>query len=1046
MSESKAKKIEQLRKALAEAEKELEDDKKFNPFDDADYHFTTREQQKVAKKLAKIHIEPNSYKATKNIKKNKDKFIIKNNDEELARIQLYKNIKLLGITHDNEGNPIKKFPQGNKTYWLKLWKSAAPKVKHVKIVEFKQRQLAAKNDKTKLVLSAPERLELKMLFPTKKGNRYTGLITYRAEWKISSDIRIHNSSLYIKNATEKQIEKLVDDDFLDYIGNTGFEWYKLEINLNINKDIMTPVKFGQMVLKTIEYVKLSYEVQANNAIIQNHCVKDHLLENAKKYRLWGHKEYIENKDIWTVDDLKGIFGKSSRNFSITDQWFKNEWKHTSNDDGVINRFVCANNHLYYITPTEYRLMKSKYYKSIPITKIEKIDVKKLNMPELIKKSSIPSIKVNMHTKEITNFVSDGVMYIDNDTAKAYDLFKKIGLIDQMELTSKFTDMDPFIFVAKKNKLFSSVNQTMNKPKAIFINNSKDIDVKNVFAIDRNIAYTYEFMTLPYIPKMTSRNMEKIYDNHPIIETNLYYIRHVSDDALLDYIKPHNWCSGYRLDAFKENVVITKFIEPELIENPFCKIIKEMLAVDRNTTKFLVNKFIGYVQRIENVLTVDKIVCDKLFTSENEKELTDYIELEENLYLSYKIKTINKRFSDNMLPLSHYVFDRHVSALYKQIQYLTTNKYIDKLVCVKTDSIAYTGKKFTQVSTKPGEWKSEKYVLRENIIGQFQENDTETTEIQIIDPKDIDSHLQGLSNIIIDGFAGAGKSYFILNEVIPRLQKNNKSFIIACSQHQPLIQYITENYTCKTIGSLRYGNQKRMPADVIIIDEASLCSFDDYEYLWSVASHDQSIILLGDHNQLSPVDPSGNDEMPLLNNNIRKMFNYEYKLEGNFRNKYTIEEYEQMIEGSFVPTEYELARHNQISEYNLCWTNQKRREINEICTKNWKDEFCGLKVEIGGKLLCKDLKNKLRDKEITNNMLLTIVSYDATHLTVYNGHINITLDINEFQDSGIEHGYGLTLYCAQGRTIPYDKISFWETEKYKHYKGALYTAYSRIQDK
>jgi hypothetical protein len=335
------------------------------------------------------------------------------------------------------------------------------------------------------------------------------------------------------------------------------------------------------------------------------------------------------------------------------------------------------------------------------------------------------------------------------------------------------------------------------------------------------------MTVPNIPKITSRNMEKVYNNEPIIDTNFYYISDVSNPAFLDYVKPYNWCSGYRINGIEEYVLITKFIKPELIENPFGKIIKQMLDINPDTTKFLCNKFIGYIQNIENILPVEKIVCDRLFTSENETGITEYIMLADDLYLSYEIQTINKRFTKNMLPLSHYIVDRNVNAVIKQIEYLRENKYIEKLVCVKTDSIAYTGKKCEQLSTKPGEWKIEKYVLRENIIGQLEQDNADTSEIPIIEPKDIDCHLQGVGNILIDGFAGAGKSHFILNEVIPRLEKNNKTFIIACSQHQPLIQYIQKNYNCKTIGSLKYSYQQRIPVDVLIIDEASLSTFDDY---------------------------------------------------------------------------------------------------------------------------------------------------------------------------------------------------------------------------
>ena len=130
-----------------------------------------------------------------------------------------------------------------------------------------------------------------------------------------------------------------------------------------------------------------------------------------------------------------------------------------------------------------------------------------------------------------------------------------------------------------------------------------------------------------------------------------------------------------------------------------------------------------------------------------------------------------------------------------------------------------------------------------------------------------------SNILIDCYAGRGKSHFILNEVIPRLKKHNKSFVIICSQHQPLNQYRLAGHTCFTVASLMNQFPINIPFDTVIMDEGGLTQFEDFEYFWKVASHKWNMILLGDRHQLPPVRIDGCKLIPLENINIRKMFDY-----------------------------------------------------------------------------------------------------------------------------------------------------------------------------
>ena len=716
---------------------------------------------KTGKKTKSIP-KSNPTKIEQAIKNNIDKFKLDKKDDQLLRYQLWNNIKLSGINTKK----LQKFPKGDTKYWLGIWKTIAPKVKHVKIDELKQELLKIKNKpKTKAIIEK----QIKNLSSIKKGTRYNGVVYYTILFIVSEKQHKKDGSISVENKTLNEIKDIVNDIAEDYLEPIQPESY--EIVINTGKDIYEsdkkklPTKsnqFDDMPLKHVSFVKLPYDIQANNAIIQNHCVKDHLIENVEKYRLSKQIDFIKNKDVWTVTDLKNLLKTTSKNFIITDQWMKTEWKHTGDKKGSFNRFVCANDHLYYITSSEHSVLKKHYYKSIPVKQIIKID-DSFNPIEDIKTASLESIKIQVKngTPIINSFVSNDTLFMTGELLDTHALYEKIGVLDQFELTDRFKKYTPFLAIAEKLNLFSTVNQTMSKPKPININYSNNINPKYVHVCDRNKAHTFELMTLPYIPVINSKTMPEDYDAAiNIVDEYFYFVSAIGNATVSDFMSVGNYYSGYLVNKFKEQIIITKVLKPTLIENPFKELIQKMLDEESKTnpktplTKSVCNEFIGYIQNSYSLKATEKMRCDRLFTSKNECGLTKYITLADDLYLSYEIDTFNKKYSKNMLPLSQYVIDRNIVAVLDRIEHLTNSGLIHKLVSVKTDSIAYTGKACDDlVSNVPGKWKYESYKHRENIISKIDYDDLYNPEYQIPtirpnlnDPNYMDEYIN--SNILI----------------------------------------------------------------------------------------------------------------------------------------------------------------------------------------------------------------------------------------------------------------------------------------------------------
>ena len=71
--------------------------------------------------------------------------------------------------------------------------------------------------------------------------------------------------------------------------------------------------------------------------------------------------------------------------------------------------------------------------------------------------------------------------------------------------------------------------------------------------------------------------------------------------------------------------------------------------------------------------------------------------------------------------------------------------------------------------------------------------------------------------------------------------------------------------------------------------------------------------------------------------------------------------------------------------------------------------------------------------------------DATHIIITDEDgKDYKLNMHQFALGRFEHGYAITLYCAQGSSIPYEDLGIHEYQFMKKIiPRAVYTAFSRI---
>lgn len=945
-----------------------------------------------------------------------------------------------------------------------------------------------------------------------KDKTYKGLVSFQINFQISEEVV--NRTKYITFTNETNIETIIEEiknSSANYIENIVGEVVKHKINYKFNgisNDIklinqkynpitreaidFSKFKFADDSLLENKYIKLKYPISANSALIQNNCVYDTLIPYLKKYRAvkkfnnFCIKNNINKDTNWTSTLLVDCLNLCKISYELYSQFGKLLSTNKYNSIGHLY-FIVANNHIYRIDKLEKKLVLEYFNDKIDITNIKYIDSN--NIKYFYENNQIKKIDIDFYHKKdyikkvaITNEINSKqcTLYVNKYYFDCYNLYKDIDIT--VLLSYKFNDLYPLKSLCKKHKLFSSFTSKWNRPKPInisinnenleiiqkldnridytnlsfeeftkeYLNYEKE-EINNLVTLDLNKAYTSMLLELDDIPIINSRCIEKEYNGEEIVKNNFYIIEEV--DELINNIISVGYCSGYRLnDELIKYCKIVKVIEPKLYPNPFKKLIRSMLNKDELLTKTIINKFIGTCQIYERKEEEQLCEVEHIFNNVNESELYSGNVIErDGLYFGIKTTNLNKKTTNsNMLPLSIYIIDKCVNKMLELVETLNKENNIKKIVSFKTDALTYIGKEPTsfKLGNEVGGFKKIESKVPNNIICNSINNNN--INYNLVDITEFDLEM----NILGNCSAGCGKTYYIKNVIIPKLLENKKSFFVCCSQWMPIITYDCDKTTLQSlIQTNKIKNKHISQYDYIIIDEAGLLTFDHWDYIYNNRRVGQYIIAFGDMNQLPPVDPENNNYdncIPLQNLSVKQIFDYNIILNNNYRNNYKLEDYENMRNGTYIETEYELKLYNLINFRNICYTNDYKDNLNKYKSKDFNDSIGKLKVKKGCPIICKT--NNFKNKQIYNKQLFILENYDDINVELRaeeSNNIYIIKIQNENSelnfDKNFDLAYALTLYCVQGMSIPYNKLGFHEVDYIKkHVKNGLYVMYSRIQ--
>ena len=289
------------------------------------------------------------------------------------------------------------------------------------------------------------------------------------------------------------------------------------------------------------------------------------------------------------------------------------------------------------------------------------------------------------------------------------------------------------------------------------------------------------------------------------------------------------------------------------------------------------------------------------------------------------------------------------------------------------------------------------------------------------------------NKLYQQYAGGGKTYSIVNDVIPKTD----NYIILSPSHISIAEYRKNKFNCNVIQSYTLNN--KIPTEQnIIIDEYGMLDTASWNLIYKCILLNKNIQCWGDHQQLLPV---GCDKSFNVDNWLHYCFasiNTEWT---NRRNKFTTAYYDDLINEN-IDVKKEVNKYSKAkidnAEYIIVHRNETRHKYNSyICKKlNIKS-----KCDIGAKLIC--TTNDLKKYDIYNKYCFTVKEIKNDKIILHNKEFNLDVELTEEQiDKNFDYSYARTIYNLQGQTI---NSYYWANEDNYWLNGRMaYTIISRLR--
>lgn len=701
-------------------------------------------------------------------------------------------------------------------------------------------------------------------------------------------------------------------------------------------------------------------------------------------------------------------------------------------------FVHYNNHI-------YPFKKSKLL-TVPVTQIYIVNNAMKKIRKFVQKKVLPyNIQIKRayshetKTLSILSFCVGNKKYVENPNylkcLNILTLFGKEDLIfDSIKLSTVPMILEKVYF---EENLESFIPNSSHFIKEGFnYKSSSPINFKRkISTIDKNKCYPYCLYQLPFLIICDWRTATITPYPKTIIKHNLYIAKPEHSTILLPNT---NIYSGYHLKKCKKyNIQFTLLeeITTTRIKNKYVKMIDELLekVTDPSDFKQMMVAYIGMMECESEIKYKYTNTC--IYNEDYAKRCSGYkFELDDDHFINCKMEqTMTPIY--NKKPIAIQLKDMSRLIVYEKMAQLGLET--DDIIQIKTDSITYYGKLPNDLD------KNDFYGWKEQPFNELQSCEANPIDEENVTFFTVENLLQNHIRRLHNCYAGCGKTTYIIDTLVPFLQKNKTSFQILTPSHSSAREYRKKDIPCSVIQKYIFSNT--LPdEDYIIIDELGMINKEGHDLLFKIMKTGKEYEGFGDFGQLLPVNSEG-EELQFDKEHYNK-YMYNQINNGtdpnlpdftkNYRNKFTKEYYDQIKneEIDVVKEVHKYSIPSKQAEIILCFRNAVKEKYNQKFLEYLKKE----KYDVGVKYIC--ATNKLAEHDIYNNLPVIITSSSDDNVTISDGEYEYEISKKQL-DKNFELGYVLNLYQIQGHTI---KSYHWiSTDDYFLNGRRAYTIISRL---
>jgi hypothetical protein len=629
-------------------------------------------------------------------------------------------------------------------------------------------------------------------------------------------------------------------------------------------------------------------------------------------------------------------------------------------------YMAFNNHLYPLKNTYLNKKKvDKFTVSI-------IDDTRSKIIECLEEGILPThIKINSEG-EISSFIVDNICYTDNtEYTKCKEILEKFGLKDKLTVGTKLSHLGGLIEELYRQdnnaKSFFPFGSDFNKGGYNYNNEDLQLEENAVFqTIDKNKSYSYELSQLPYlitcdIKYHKSRKINELLKPHKITPHYLYTI---DIDCPTLHLPNNDYFEGNTLIKAREEGINFRILEEQETEttpNYFREMVKDLFdKLDNDTFKEIMNIHIGKFEMsnmLHNYIEYDKLLGNDELKTFNGQVFSLNDEYSIGCKQSSSINIFNKK------PISVQIKDRSRLRLFNMMKTLGLKN--SDIKQVKTDSITfkkinddYTGYIHNNLSG----WKIEDYsAIKKPTI---MRREPLTFDYKSYEGNEYDNIKK--SGTIGLGNAGCGKTYKIINEIIPKLDND---YIVLSPSYATITDYKKLDLNCRVIQTYTFSS-KIPEAHNIIVDEIGMVGVSGWNMLVRCKIAGKNIMVFGDNTQLEPVN---RPDYVIIQIFIILMFDTHLPYNtNNYRNNFSVKYYDELRQTNKNNNNefFGKKRLNEVLKYNTEWD---KAEVILAYTRNTRDKYnekmcekLGINsmTDIGAKIICKS--NDLGELNIFNN--------------------------------------------------------------------------------